>query len=478
MLHRKSKVFLDTVHGYISVPDIYCDYFIDTLLFQRLRRIEQTSMRSLYPSARHDRFIHSLGTFHLGSKIFQAIYQNSSSELPEFSDALWDKMQETFEIACLLHDCGHAPFSHTFEKYFDRPACLSDKLIQASKNKQFKYDIESQADAAEHEKVSAYLVFTYFLEKLKLLKVDPILVVRMIIGCLYEVEKTPKEKLANCFISLLKGKIIDVDRLDYVTRDKWACGFSSNNVSIERLLSAACIKKKDDKYYNCFYKNALSEIQNVIDVINFQHIWIFSHHKVVYDQYILEKAIEKLSTQLSGTSDKEKSLNKLFNIESFFGTTKIGTHSIYLPTDDDLVHYQKIYLDNNSYAKEWLSRNHKLKPIWKTFAEFNTFFSHLSPSMLEEGGNLEKQSTKIIQIFLSSHNENKENYLRLGVKPKFKVIGANEVFIAINDNIVDYDTLKLPQKTNNLTRFFFYIFIPSHLIQFSNELIDSLKEIK
>jgi hypothetical protein len=98
--------------------------------------------------------------------------------------------------------------------------------------------------------------------------------------------------------------------------------------------------------------------------------------------------------------------------------------------------------------------------------------------MLEEGGNLEKQSTKIIQIFLSSHNENKENYLRLGVKPKFKVIGANEVFIAINDNIVDYDTLKLPQKTNNLTRFFFYIFIPSHLIQFSNELIDSLKEIK
>jgi HD superfamily phosphohydrolase len=55
------KRFRDPVHGYITVPTVYCEKFIDSELFQRLRRIEQTSMRVLFPAAHHDRFAHSLG---------------------------------------------------------------------------------------------------------------------------------------------------------------------------------------------------------------------------------------------------------------------------------------------------------------------------------------------------------------------------------------------------------------------------------
>ena len=71
------KKIKDFVHGYISIPKILFENFIDTPHFQRLRRIEQTSMRSLYPSARHDRFIHSLGTFHLGNRAIEYIKKNS-----------------------------------------------------------------------------------------------------------------------------------------------------------------------------------------------------------------------------------------------------------------------------------------------------------------------------------------------------------------------------------------------------------------
>ena len=67
------KRILDSVHGYINVPKEYCDKIIDTVYFQRLRRIEQTSGRSLFPSARHDRFIHSLGVFNLNKKIVESI---------------------------------------------------------------------------------------------------------------------------------------------------------------------------------------------------------------------------------------------------------------------------------------------------------------------------------------------------------------------------------------------------------------------
>lgn len=62
----KIKRILDSVHGYIDIDESYFSNIIDTDYFQRLRRIEQTSTRALFPSARHDRFIHSLGVFHIG----------------------------------------------------------------------------------------------------------------------------------------------------------------------------------------------------------------------------------------------------------------------------------------------------------------------------------------------------------------------------------------------------------------------------
>ena len=55
----KMKRVLDSVHGYIYIEEDYIRHVVDTEYFQRLRRIEQTSTRSIFPSARHDRFIHS-----------------------------------------------------------------------------------------------------------------------------------------------------------------------------------------------------------------------------------------------------------------------------------------------------------------------------------------------------------------------------------------------------------------------------------
>ena len=56
-----AKSFMDSVHGYISIPKCFVKNLIDTLEFQRLRNIEQTGMRILYHNAKHDRFSHSLG---------------------------------------------------------------------------------------------------------------------------------------------------------------------------------------------------------------------------------------------------------------------------------------------------------------------------------------------------------------------------------------------------------------------------------
>ena len=113
------KRILDTVHGYIMVDEHFINHIVDSIYFQRLRRIEQTSIRSVYPSARHDRFIHSLGVFHIGSMIVEHFKKE------EKSNNCWGETETSIKViydsylaACLLHDIGHAPFSHTFEYFF------------------------------------------------------------------------------------------------------------------------------------------------------------------------------------------------------------------------------------------------------------------------------------------------------------------------------------------------------------------------
>ena len=113
------KIIRDPIHGYIQIEEKYIKYLVDHQLFQRLRRIEQTSMRVLYPSAHHDRFSHSLGTYHLGKKAFDYFVKNIETDL-SISVTNKDVIENSFLVACLLHDVGHSPFSHTFEKFFER----------------------------------------------------------------------------------------------------------------------------------------------------------------------------------------------------------------------------------------------------------------------------------------------------------------------------------------------------------------------
>lgn len=115
------KLFMDAVHGYIRVPKCFVTHLIDTEMFQRLRNIDQTGMRILYPNAKHDRFSHSLGVFHLGCAAVDTLLENfSHAEYWKISSdhtslTFWAKNKALFLIACLLHDIGHAPFSHSLE---------------------------------------------------------------------------------------------------------------------------------------------------------------------------------------------------------------------------------------------------------------------------------------------------------------------------------------------------------------------------
>lgn len=332
----KDKILHDTVHGNIRIPESYCSLIIDTLLFQRLRRVEQSSVRSLYPCARHDRFIHSIGVFYIGSMVVEWLYSNIDEELHAEVNPCWNKVVESYKIACLLHDIGHAPFSHTFEHYYDinQPKMLCNKLCEVIDNEEFKRDIDLMSEAKPHEKVSAYLLATSFKKAVTSLNGNVEFGVRMIIGCQYNRDNTTEKQLVNCFIKALHGEV-DADRIDYAIRDQWAAGFSSARIQTERLLRSIKIVKNpaNKKLELCFTKNAINQIESLAQIKDFQNRWVFCHQNVKYDQHILSKAIERVATIYGEKEgiEKEEALKKIFNFECFQDPDyKIHNQSLYL----------------------------------------------------------------------------------------------------------------------------------------------------
>ena len=103
----------DPIYGYIRLTAVE-KTIIDTLAVQRLRRIRQLAgAEYVYPAANHTRFEHVLGAMYLAG----AVVDNLPVQLSEFE-------KQKVRLAALLHDVGHAPFSHLFEplllKYLNR----------------------------------------------------------------------------------------------------------------------------------------------------------------------------------------------------------------------------------------------------------------------------------------------------------------------------------------------------------------------
>ncbi len=274
MKETNNKIIMDSLHGYIAIPKLIFDKIIDTPIFQRLKRIEQTSMRPLYPSAHHDRFIHSLGVYYLGEKALECLKKNSNKN----QNKVFKRYGPLFKLACLLHDCAHAPFSHSFEKYYlgvadsTKKDSIKSKLknsikeigcelapLSVSAIEAYELDIDRLFDEspAPHEVFSAIIVAHNYSLSIKeicndVYGIDEInceaieFIQRSILGLKYDLNKGSKSErtnksLLNCLIQVLNSKSVDVDKLDYIMRDSAASGNNNLTVDVDRILNALTI---------------------------------------------------------------------------------------------------------------------------------------------------------------------------------------------------------------------------------------------
>lgn len=219
------KQIKDPVYGYIEVKPRHIT-LIDSAEFQRLRNIRQTGYASLYPSALHNRFVHSLGVFHLGKKAINCLRVNIETDLRDDFDSWlnWDGIKETFLLSCLLHDIGHSPFSHTGESFYNASTIFEDELHDLIQSSAFDKDVKNEGTGKPHEAMSAIIGIT-LLENMEY-NFDKEFFARTIMGVEYS--STEEEyQIRNCLINMLNGSLINVDKLDYLIRDAYVTGYST-----------------------------------------------------------------------------------------------------------------------------------------------------------------------------------------------------------------------------------------------------------
>ncbi len=188
----EEKVFKDPVHRYVHVRDQLIWDLIKTREFQRLRRIKQLGTLYLaFHSAEHTRFNHSLGVYEIVRRMTENFKEHEE----------WDGEYRLLALAsALLHDLGHGPFSHCFEKIFH----------------------------TDHEEYTRKIILgnTDVNKVLKRVSPDFPREVAQVI------DQTHENKLV---ISMISSQI-DADRMDYLQRDAYYTGVSYGMFDMERIL--------------------------------------------------------------------------------------------------------------------------------------------------------------------------------------------------------------------------------------------------
>ena len=450
------KRIKDSVHGNILVRDEFVKTILDTPSFQRLRRIEQTAIRSIFPSARHDRFIHSLGVYYIGQQIAEHLmsefFKNRAENYEGYSKETVDCIVNSYLVACLLHDIAHAPFSHTFEKYYGQKQTLYNLLNNELGNR-LDGELKNIKSPNYHEYASAIVVCKEYNPDVieGALKADMELVCRMIIGAFYEKEKKEHE-LHNCFISLLHGDVVDADRIDYACRDVWASGYSTSSIDVDRVVSSIHIKRepKTHELCVCYDCNGLTEIRNMLDVRQFQNRYVINHHSVQYEQKLMVLAAEQAAYKINPDAKSgTEALQRIVHID--------GCHSGNYFSDEDLLQVMKGDKDNTFY-QEYSSRQYKRYAVWKTPDEFFHYFPDVPRKMDLTHAEFEEKVRNALAKMMDP-----DDIIILDVTYK-PAVNLKSLYLIVNEDMVRYTDIHPELQVDlgdcEVDIGFYYVYVP------------------
>ncbi|WP_330949158.1 HD domain-containing protein [Virgibacillus sp. MG-45] len=326
---QEEKVFKDPVHRYVHVRDQVIWDLIATPEFQRLRRIKQLGTTNLtFHGAEHSRFNHSLGVYEIVRRII-----NNFQDRPN-----WDNEERLLCLcAALLHDLGHGPFSHSFEKvfkldheYFTQQIILGDTKINEVLERVQPGFAQNVADV---------------------------------------IDKTYQNKLV---VSLISSQI-DADRMDYLLRDAYFTGVSYGHFDMERILRV--MRPIEDQVV--IKSTGMHAVEDYI-MSRYQMYWQVYFHPVTRSAEVILTKILHRAKHLYETSNYTFKLEPTHFISFFTGDVQLEH---YLKLDESIVQYYfQLWQDEDDFILSDLCERFMNRRLFK-YVEFNP--SHMMKELME-----------------------------------------------------------------------------------------------
>ncbi len=238
---NEHKIISDPVFGFIKIKRGLLYDIVQHPFFQRLNRINQLGLASVvYPGARHTRFQHSLGAFHLMSEAIKS--------LTEKGIYIFDSEAEAVQAAILMHDIGHGPFSHVLENTLIHG--ISHEDISLLMMEQINRDLKEQLNLA----ISIF-----------------------------------KDEYPNKIFHQLISSQLDMDRLDYLRRDSFYTGVTEGNIGSARIIKM--LNVKDDKLV--VDSKGIYSIENYLTTRRLMYWQVYLHKTAVGYEKVLVNTLRR-----------------------------------------------------------------------------------------------------------------------------------------------------------------------------------------
>ncbi|MEP0006826.1 MAG: HD domain-containing protein [Balneola sp.] len=236
------KIFNDPVHGFITVPKGIILRLIDHPYIQRLRRVRQLGLGYLvFPAAEHSRFSHALGALELAKRVLNNLLEKDTT--------ITKKEYEGTLIAILLHDVGHGPLSHTLEHTLIKD--FNHEQMSLAIMKELNKEFDGELD-------TAIAIFT--------------------------------NQYKKKFLHQLISSQLDLDRLDYLSRDSFFTGVSEGRIGINRILKTMRVHKGNI----VIEKKGIYAIENYIIARRLMYMQVYLHKTVLSADALIRAVFKRI----------------------------------------------------------------------------------------------------------------------------------------------------------------------------------------
>ncbi len=315
----KRKIINDPVFGFINIPNKFILEIIQHPYLERLSKIKQLGLAVVvYPGATHTRLLHSLGAMHLMGEAIAQLRQKGQEITKEEEDAA--------RACMLLHDIGHGPFSHTLEHSIVKDVSHETISLQMMKkiNEEMGGKLQLTLD-----------IFT--------------------------------DKYEKHFLHQLVSGQLDMDRLDYLSRDSFFCGVSEGIIGASRIIKMLDVK--DDKLV--VEEKGIYSIEKFLVARRLMYWQVYLHKtSVAADKMLMN--ILKRAKELSGqgvelftTPSFNFFLKNNITAKDFEQSDEVLNRFAQLD-DNDILSAVKVWGNHSDKVLSILSRNFVNRQLFKT----------------------------------------------------------------------------------------------------------------